>query len=97
MKAGSEIVKNCDGALLIHQNFPDRRIDFHAHEEHQLFIPLAGGIEITFADAAPWVLSPGSMAYLPSGVVHGFENRSRHSGDFPGFTQVKGRWNRSYR
>ena len=72
MKQGQDISTEFPGLLLIHQKIPGRTVDSHAHEEHELFVPLQGEIAISLADGRKLAAGPGRMIYLPPGMPHSF-------------------------
>lgn len=80
VRRGEDISYQIEGIHFIHQNIPDRMVELHAHEEHHIFIPLSGSINIGFADQS-WHVAPGSMAYLPGRLPHNFESQKGADGE----------------
>lgn len=75
MKKGRDIAVTFPGLFLVHHNLPEKKVDFHAHEEHMLFIPLQGEIKIITRERV-LTIGPGKMVYLPPETEHAFDSSS---------------------
>lgn len=73
MKKGSDIAVTFPGLYLVHHNLPGKEVERHGHEQHLLFLPLQGEIEVA-TDAATIKAGPGRMVYLPPGTQHAFRS-----------------------
>lgn len=76
MKKGRDIAVKFPGLFLVHQNIPEKKVDFHSHDdEHLLFIPLQGEIKVITRERTITV-GAGKMVYLPAGTEHAFDSSS---------------------
>lgn len=80
MKRGQDISARFGGLFLVHHNKPELNLDFHAHREHHLFLPLRGEIRVRTKDAE-FSCGPGRMIYLPSDASHSFNAPNAKEGE----------------
>lgn len=73
MKQGRDIAVIFPGLYLVHQNLPEKKVDFHSHAEHLIFIPLRGEIRVLTPERT-LKAGPGKMVYLPAGLPHAFDS-----------------------
>lgn len=76
MKKGLDIAVEFPGLYLVHHNLPGKKVDFHSHLEHILFIPLQGEIEAILKDTT-LKCGTGKMIFLPGMTSHRFESSSQ--------------------
>ncbi len=82
MKQGQDITAQFPGVLIIHQKIRGNTVGTHQHEEHELFIPLQGEIQIQ-VPAKNQLLTggPGKMIYLPPHTDHSFQSNESAQGE----------------
>lgn len=81
MKAGRETIREHGGVVLMHQNFPARDVATHAHDEHQFFVPLGGGVEVVLEGGPRLEVGPGRMVWVPARSSHAFRSLDATNGE----------------
>ncbi|MBI5440011.1 MAG: helix-turn-helix transcriptional regulator [Deltaproteobacteria bacterium] len=76
MRKGRDVGLAFEGLYLVHQNLPGKRLRRAVRQEHLLFVPLQGEIEVLLESGAVRA-GPGRFLYLPPGTVHGFRASER--------------------
>jgi AraC-like DNA-binding protein len=76
MRRGADFSVQLPGLYLVHHNVPGKRVDRHRHDDHHLFVPLQGEIEVRLAGGALRA-GPGRMLYVPAGAEHEFTASTR--------------------
>ncbi|MEQ1878485.1 MAG: AraC family transcriptional regulator [Bdellovibrionia bacterium] len=76
MKRGQDLFLNLPGIYVIHQNLPGKEVELHEHEEHVLFLPLHGEIQIEL-ETRTLACGPGRLIYLPPKTPHAFESSDK--------------------
>ena len=74
MKKGKDLVKNWKGFALIHHNLPGDEQALHAHDEHQVFIPLSGRMLFTDELGMKHTVNRESMFFIPARALHSFKS-----------------------
>lgn len=80
MKRGQDIAAHFGGLFLVHHNKPELNLDFHAHREHHLFLPLRGEICVRTPETE-FRCGPGRMVYLPADSSHAFTAPNAKEGE----------------
>lgn len=80
LKRGKDICVELDGVTLIHQNQPGLWVHEHAHEHHEIIIPLDGEVQVTVLGNV-WTVRPDQMFWLPAETAHSFASSSDSSGE----------------
>lgn len=76
MKRGLDLSIELPGLFLVHQNLPGKEVKAHAHDEHLLFFPLHGEIQVRL-ESSTLACGPGRMIYVPPSVPHAFESSDK--------------------
>lgn len=77
MQKGKDIATSFPGIFLVHHNLPGSRLPEHAHDEHEIFVPLLGELRFQF-EQQTLVCGPGKMVYIPPGHQHSFQSSDIH-------------------
>ena len=80
MKQGQDLTAEFPGLFLIHQRIRGREVLEHIHEEHELFLPLQGTIQVTI-EGQTLRAGPGKMLYVPPGIEHSFTSPHGDEGE----------------
>ncbi len=80
MKQGQDITAKFPGILIIHQKIRGNTVGQHRHDEHELFLPLQGEIQIQAGESL-LKAGPGKMIYLPPDLEHTFQAGSSAQGE----------------
>jgi AraC-like DNA-binding protein len=80
MKQGQDLTAEFPGLFLIHQRIRGREVLDHIHEEHELFLPLQGTIQVKIAGQTLRA-GPGKMLYVPPGIEHSFTSPNSDEGE----------------
>lgn len=80
MRQGQDLSARFPGIVIIHQKIRGKVVGDHAHEEHELFLPLQGEIQIG-ASGRTLKAGPGKMIYLPAGQTHSFQSATSAQGE----------------
>lgn len=80
MKQGQDITARFPGILIIHQKIRGNAVGQHRHDEHELFLPLQGEIQIQAGESL-LKAGPGKMIYLPPDLDHSFQAASSAQGE----------------
>ncbi|HEX4923294.1 MAG TPA: AraC family transcriptional regulator [Bdellovibrionales bacterium] len=76
MKRGLDLAIELPGLYLVHQNLPGKEVDQHVHDEHLLFFPLHGEIQVHL-EKSTLSCGPGRMIYVPPATQHAFESSDK--------------------
>jgi AraC-like DNA-binding protein len=80
MKQGQDLTAEFPGLFLIHQRIRAREVLDHIHDEHELFLPLQGTIQVKIAGRTLRA-GPGKMLYVPPGIEHSFTSPKTDEGE----------------
>lgn len=80
VKQGQDASAKFPGIFIIHQKIRGKVVDRHRHDEHEIFLPLQGEIQIQALDQV-LKAGPGKMIYLPPGVDHSFQSADSSQGE----------------
>jgi len=80
MKKNAEEIRKLHGLTLIHQKIPSRQIGSHRHDEHEIFLPIRGRIQVSFDDYQA-AATPGQTLYVPPNQTHSFSASAEGFGE----------------
>ncbi len=76
----TDLSKQFPGVFIIHQKIRDHKVDNHIHQDHELFFPLQGEIQVKTQDRT-FRAGQGKMLYLPPNCEHTFKSDTRSQGE----------------
>jgi AraC-like DNA-binding protein/mannose-6-phosphate isomerase-like protein (cupin superfamily) len=80
MKQGQDIAATFNGVTIIHQKIRHHSVKLHQHDDHEIFLPLQGEIQIETKEGI-LKAGPGKMIYLPPETPHSFTSNSSQEGE----------------
>ncbi len=80
MKQGQDISAEFTGLFLIHQRIKGSEIIEHSHDDHEIFFPLMGEIQVK-TKTQSLKAGPGKMLYVPPRLDHTFTSSKSAEGE----------------
>ena len=82
MKRGGDVAVDFPGLTIIHHNQPERKTDWHTHDnEHQLILVLQGRVLLESKGERTLVATAGRTLLIPAGLSHAFHSQEAHQGE----------------